>query len=200
MMSYANEVQTKLASVRALMAAQGVGVLWLRRVDNVSWITGGVDTAVNIADATGIASVVITPASATMWTTTIEAPRLQSRRRRDRARFRAARVPLGTGDAGGHRRDAGRRFPAAGRQRPDQRDSPSARAASPGRDRAFPRAGEGVRRRDERRHRAHQTRHDRMADQRGAGRRSPQPHGHADRGPDRHRRAHSPGPPPAAAR
>ncbi len=78
MMSYANEVQTKLASVRALMVAQGVGVLWLRRVDNVSWITGGVDTAVNIADATGIASVVITPDSATMWTTTIEAPRLKA--------------------------------------------------------------------------------------------------------------------------
>jgi Xaa-Pro aminopeptidase len=77
-MNYTKEVQTKLERVRALMAAQGVGVLWLRRVDNVSWITGGVDTAVNIADATGIASVVITPDGASMWTTTIEAPRLKA--------------------------------------------------------------------------------------------------------------------------
>ena len=77
-MSYAQEVQTKLERIRALMAAQGVGVLWLRRVDNVSWITGGVDTAVNIADATGIASVVIRPESAIMYTNTIEAPRLKA--------------------------------------------------------------------------------------------------------------------------
>ena len=77
-MSYTQEVQTKLGRVRALMAAQGVGVLWLRRVDNVAWITGGVDTAVNIADAAGIASVVITPDSAVMYTATIEAPRLKA--------------------------------------------------------------------------------------------------------------------------
>jgi Xaa-Pro aminopeptidase len=77
-MSYGQEVQTKLERVRTLMAAQGVGVLWLRRVDNVAWITGGVDTAVNIADATGIASVVIRPDSAIMVTTTIEAPRLRA--------------------------------------------------------------------------------------------------------------------------
>jgi Xaa-Pro aminopeptidase len=77
-MSYAQEVQSKLERVRALMAAQGVGALWLRRVDNVAWITGGVDTAVNIADEAGIASVVITPDSATFWTTTIEAPRLKA--------------------------------------------------------------------------------------------------------------------------
>jgi Xaa-Pro aminopeptidase len=77
-MDYTTEVQTKLARVRVLMKEQGVGVLWLRRIDNVAWITGGVDVAVNIADATGVASIVITGTSAVMWTTTIEAPRLKA--------------------------------------------------------------------------------------------------------------------------
>jgi Xaa-Pro aminopeptidase len=77
-MDYTTEVQTKLTRVRALMKEQGVGALWLRRIDNVAWITGGVDVAVNIADATGVASVVITDTSAVMWTNTIEAPRLKA--------------------------------------------------------------------------------------------------------------------------
>ncbi len=75
-MDYASEVQTKLARVRTLMDAQGVDTLWLRTVSNVAWITGGVDTAVNHADTMGVASVVITPNSATVYTNTIEGPRL----------------------------------------------------------------------------------------------------------------------------
>jgi len=75
-MDYASEVQTKLARVRALMDAQGVNTLWLRTVSNVAWITGGVDTAVNHADAMGVASVVITPDTATVHTNRIERPRL----------------------------------------------------------------------------------------------------------------------------
>lgn len=77
-MDTATEVQTKLERVRALMKAQRVGALWLRRVENVAWITGGVDVAVNVADATGVASVVITPTKAALWTNTIEAPRLRA--------------------------------------------------------------------------------------------------------------------------
>jgi antitoxin VapB len=75
-MDYASEVQTKLARVRALMDAQGVDTLWLRTVSSVAWITGGVDTAVNHADTMGVASVVITPDAATVYTNSIEGPRL----------------------------------------------------------------------------------------------------------------------------
>ena len=75
-MDYATEVQAKLDRARALMAAQGVSALWLRTVNSVAWITGGVDVAVNTADTVGVASVVITEDRATIWTTTIEAPRL----------------------------------------------------------------------------------------------------------------------------
>lgn len=76
-MDYA-EVQTKLERVRALMAQHKVGALWLRRVDNVAWLTGGVDVAVNTADAAGVASIVVTQDDATLWTNTIEAPRLSA--------------------------------------------------------------------------------------------------------------------------
>ena len=75
-MDYTSEVQTKLARVRALMDAQGVDTLWLRTVSSVAWITGGVDTAVNHADTMGVASVVITPDTVTVYTNSIEGPRL----------------------------------------------------------------------------------------------------------------------------
>lgn len=75
-MDYTSEVQTKLARVRALMQQQGVGAVWLRTVNNIAWITGGVDIAVNTADSTGVASVVITGTQAVMWTNAIEGPRL----------------------------------------------------------------------------------------------------------------------------
>ncbi len=75
-MEFRTEVQTKLERVRALMAQHRVGALWLRTVNNFAWITGGVDPAVNTASSEGIASVVITEDSATVWTNSIEAPRL----------------------------------------------------------------------------------------------------------------------------
>jgi len=55
-----------------------VDTLWLRRADNVAWLTGGVDVAVNTADSFGVASVVVTPDACTIWTNTIEAPRLRN--------------------------------------------------------------------------------------------------------------------------
>lgn len=77
-MSTDEEVQTKLERVRALLREKRVGALWLRSASSVAWITGGVDVAVNTADSLGVASVVITERAATLWTNTIEAPRLQA--------------------------------------------------------------------------------------------------------------------------
>ncbi|NDJ78027.1 MAG: aminopeptidase P family protein [Chloroflexi bacterium] len=77
-MDYTAEVGTKLERVRALMAEHQLGAVWLRRSASVAWITGGIDVAVNTADVLGVASVVVTPDNATMWTNTIEAPRLQA--------------------------------------------------------------------------------------------------------------------------
>lgn len=76
-MDYTAEVQTKLARVRGLMQQHNVGTLWLRRTDNVAWITGGVDVAINTADSVGVASVVITQDRASIVTNTIEGPRLR---------------------------------------------------------------------------------------------------------------------------
>jgi antitoxin VapB len=72
------EIQTKLGRVRALMDQRKLDAVWLRRVENVVWITAGIDVAVNLTAAAGIASVVITPDKAIMLTNTIEAPRLRT--------------------------------------------------------------------------------------------------------------------------
>lgn len=82
-----DELATKLARVRALMDEHGVATLWLRRVENVGWITGGVDVAVNTAAAFGVASVVITRDACTLWTDTIEAPRLRAEDRLEERGF-----------------------------------------------------------------------------------------------------------------
>jgi Xaa-Pro aminopeptidase len=75
-MDYTTEVQTKLARARMVMKQHNVGALWLRTVNNVAWITGGVDVAVNTADTVGVASVVITQTKASVVTNSIEGPRL----------------------------------------------------------------------------------------------------------------------------
>ncbi len=77
-MTIQDEVQTKLAQVRALMEQGGIGAVWLRTVNNVAWITGGVDVAVNTAASVGAASVVITATHAVIWTNSIEGPRLRA--------------------------------------------------------------------------------------------------------------------------
>ncbi len=76
-MDYTAEVQDKLGRVRQLLKDHQIGAIWLRRVDNIAWLTGGLDTAVNTADVQGIASLVVTATSATLFTNTIEAPRLK---------------------------------------------------------------------------------------------------------------------------
>jgi len=70
------EIRAKLDRVRAQMASHNIDTLWLRRVENVAWITGGIDTAVNTASALAPASVVLTQDSQRILTTGIEAPRL----------------------------------------------------------------------------------------------------------------------------
>jgi antitoxin VapB len=77
-MDFKTEVQTKLDRVRALMDEHQLGALWLRRVDNVAWLTGGVDVAVNTADVFGVASLLVTPDEIGLYTNTIEAPRLRA--------------------------------------------------------------------------------------------------------------------------
>lgn len=86
-MPVSDELSTKLERVRTLMDERGVAALWLRRVENVAWITGGVDVAVNIAAALGVASIVITRDTCALWTDTIEAPRLRAEDRLEERGF-----------------------------------------------------------------------------------------------------------------
>jgi Xaa-Pro aminopeptidase len=53
------------------------GVL-LRRRSNIAWITDGADVHCDTAQATGVAAVLWTPRRKTVWTNTIEAPRLRA--------------------------------------------------------------------------------------------------------------------------
>ena len=71
-----SEVQTKLERLRALMAEKNVDAVWLRTVNNVAWITGGIDMAVNTADTVGVATVLVTMDKAQVIASTIEGPRI----------------------------------------------------------------------------------------------------------------------------
>ncbi|MBN1565300.1 MAG: M24 family metallopeptidase [Anaerolineae bacterium] len=75
-MDYTAEVQTKLAQLRALMAEKKLDAIWLRSVNNVAWITGGIDAAVNMADTEGVVTVVVTADKAQILASTIEGPRV----------------------------------------------------------------------------------------------------------------------------
>ena len=86
-MPTSDELAAKLERTRALMDERGVAALWLRRVENVGWITGGVDVAVDTASAFGVASVVITRDTCELWTDTIEAPRLRAEDRLEERGF-----------------------------------------------------------------------------------------------------------------
>ncbi len=86
-MPVSNELSTKLERVRTLMDERGIATLWLRRVENVAWMTGGVNVAVNTAAALGVASVVITRNACELWTDTIEAPRLRAEDRLEERGF-----------------------------------------------------------------------------------------------------------------
>ena len=77
-MDYKTEVQSKLDQLRSLMADHGLDALWLRRIDNFAWLTGGIDTAINVADIVGGPSILVTPEAATVWTNRIEAHRLDA--------------------------------------------------------------------------------------------------------------------------
>jgi Xaa-Pro aminopeptidase len=77
-MDYTTEIQTKLDRVRALMDEHQLSALWLRRVANVAWLTGGLDVSVNTADVFGVASLLVKPDDISLWTNTIEAPRLRA--------------------------------------------------------------------------------------------------------------------------
>lgn len=77
-MSEYPEVDAVLSRARKVMAGHNVDVLWARNVANVSWLTQGVDVAVNTAADMGIASILLTADSAYILTDGIEAPRLKA--------------------------------------------------------------------------------------------------------------------------
>jgi Xaa-Pro aminopeptidase len=88
-MDYSSEVQTKLGQLRVLMAEKKVDAVWLRSVNNVAWITGGIDAAVNTADTVGVFTVLVTRDKAQIIASTIEGPRVS---KQDQAEARGFEV------------------------------------------------------------------------------------------------------------
>jgi Xaa-Pro aminopeptidase len=70
------EIEAKLARVRAYMAAEGLGAVALSTQANFAWITAGADNHVGLAGEGGVATVVVTPTGRHVVTSTIEGPRI----------------------------------------------------------------------------------------------------------------------------
>lgn len=71
------EVQSKIESLRGLMALHHLSAVELKQTNNLAWVTAGVPTYINEATDTSPLTVLITPDNAYAITTSIEAPRLR---------------------------------------------------------------------------------------------------------------------------
>jgi Xaa-Pro dipeptidase len=73
----AEELEVKLARVRAYMRERGLDALILRRFDNFAWITAGGDNRCAGATDVGVASVLVTPDDQWVLTSSVEGRRFQ---------------------------------------------------------------------------------------------------------------------------
>jgi antitoxin VapB len=73
-----DEVQTKLAQVRALLAHSSLDALLLEQTYDVAWLTGGAETAINIAADRGPVALVVTPDHTYAVSDRVEEPRLRN--------------------------------------------------------------------------------------------------------------------------
>src|SRR3954469_1554882 len=64
--------------IRDLLDRRGLGAAVLRTVSNFAWFTGGGDSRVDHASPLGVADIVITPDSAVVLASSIEAPRMRA--------------------------------------------------------------------------------------------------------------------------
>lgn len=69
--------ETRFDQVRAVLAEAGLGAVVLRRPENFAWYTGGADSRVDHASATGVADIVVTRDGDHVLTNNIEAPRMR---------------------------------------------------------------------------------------------------------------------------
>ena len=76
-----NELNFKLARMRALLAERQLDALLLRQVSSFAWATCGAASYVNTAASTGAGSLLITPTERYLITTNIEAPRFEREER-----------------------------------------------------------------------------------------------------------------------
>lgn len=73
----AEELEVKLARVRAYMRERGLDALVLRRFDNFAWVTAGGDNRCAGATDVGVASVLVTPDDQCVLTSSVEGRRFR---------------------------------------------------------------------------------------------------------------------------
>src|SRR4051794_5474729 len=69
--------EARFHQVRAVLDETGLGAVVLRRAENFAWYTGGADSRVDHASATGVADIVVTRGGEHVLTNNIEAPRMR---------------------------------------------------------------------------------------------------------------------------
>jgi antitoxin VapB len=70
------ELKNKIERIKKLLAEKQLDALLVQRASNFAWLTGGSASYVNIAEESGVASLLVTPRARHLITNNIEAPRL----------------------------------------------------------------------------------------------------------------------------
>src|SRR5687767_7530299 len=75
-MSRLEEINAKHDQLRALLTAHKADALWLRRINNIAWITAGADASIAVNTDMGAYSVLVTADKRFVYTSNIEHTRL----------------------------------------------------------------------------------------------------------------------------
>lgn len=71
------ELNSKIERIKKLLAEKQLDALLVQRASNFAWLTGGSASYINIAEESGVASLLITPQARHLITNNIEAPRFR---------------------------------------------------------------------------------------------------------------------------
>ena len=77
-MNRIDEINAKHDLLRRLLLEHGADAIWLQRTRNIGWITAGADASIPADSDTGAYSVLVTGDKRIVYTTNIEAPRIQA--------------------------------------------------------------------------------------------------------------------------
>jgi len=77
-MNRQQEIDHKHDQLRTLMSAKKTNAIWIQRTRNIAWLTAGADASIPADVETGVYNILVTPEKRIIFTSNIEAPRLQA--------------------------------------------------------------------------------------------------------------------------